>query len=79
MPTIARLGPYRFFFFSNEGEEPPHIHVQRDRCVAKFWLRPVHLASSWGYDEIQINRIYRLVREHRFVFLSAWNEFHGHQ
>lgn len=40
---------------------------------------PVHLASSWGYDELQINRIYRLVREHRFTFLSAWNEFHGHQ
>jgi len=38
VPTILRDGPYRFFFFSNEGFEPPHVHVQRDRAIAKFWL-----------------------------------------
>ena len=44
MPTIARIGPYRFFFYGNEGSEPPHVHVQRERMLAKFWLDPVSLA-----------------------------------
>jgi hypothetical protein len=38
MPTIYRHGGYRFFFFSNEGEEPPHIHIEAQGNVAKFWL-----------------------------------------
>ena len=41
MPTVDRIGPYRFFFFANEGNEPPHVHVQRGRALAKFWLQPV--------------------------------------
>ena len=44
MPTVARIGPYRFFFYGNEGLELAHIHVQRDRRLAKFWLDPVTLA-----------------------------------
>ncbi|KAB2961114.1 MAG: DUF4160 domain-containing protein [Candidatus Methylomirabilis oxygeniifera] len=40
MPTILRSGPYRFYFYSNERAEPPHIHVQRERFFAKFWLNP---------------------------------------
>jgi hypothetical protein len=36
MPTLGRIGPFRFFFYSNEGAEPPHIHVQQERKIAKF-------------------------------------------
>jgi hypothetical protein len=36
VPTILRAQGYRFFFFSNEGDEPPHIHVERAECAAKF-------------------------------------------
>ena len=46
MPTVGRVGPYRFFFYSDERGEPRHVHVQRDRSLAKFWLDPVALASS---------------------------------
>ena len=41
MPTVLRIGPYRFYFFSNEGDEPPHVHVDRDAATAKVWLDPV--------------------------------------
>jgi len=44
MPTVLRIGPYRFFFFSNEGNEPPHVHVERDDNTAKYWLDPVRVA-----------------------------------
>ena len=56
MPTVLRLGPYRFFFFSNENGEPAHIHVQRERALAKFWLRPVALASSTGFSAAELSR-----------------------
>lgn len=49
MPTVLLLGPYRFFFFSLENDEPPHIHVERDDAVAKYWLDPVELASIAGF------------------------------
>ncbi|MBT6700702.1 MAG: DUF4160 domain-containing protein, partial [Gammaproteobacteria bacterium] len=31
MPVVIRIGPYRFFFYSNENSEPAHIHIQRER------------------------------------------------
>jgi hypothetical protein len=41
MPTVAQIGPYRFFFYSNEGDESPHIHVKRESKIARLWLDPV--------------------------------------
>jgi hypothetical protein len=41
VPVIARVGAYRFFFYSNEGDEPAHVHIQRERMLAKFWLDDV--------------------------------------
>lgn len=38
MPTVMRIGPYRLFFYSADGGEPPHIHVERDDRIAKLWL-----------------------------------------
>jgi hypothetical protein len=78
MPTVLRLGPYRFFFFSNEGNEPPHIHVERDDNMAKFWLDPVRLESSGGFRRNELNRIYRLVQEHHSHLLDSWHEFFDH-
>jgi hypothetical protein len=49
MPTVLRVGPYRLFFYSSDGGEPAHVHIERDPCVAKVWLEPVRLARSRGY------------------------------
>jgi len=46
MPTILREGPYRFFFYAGDSDEPPHVHVERDDKIAKFFLVPVRLQSS---------------------------------
>jgi hypothetical protein len=74
-PTVGRVGPYRFFFFSNEGTEAPHIHVQRDRSLAKFWLDPIALAGSNGLAPHELRYIETLVEERREIFLRAWNDF----
>ncbi|MFO1008801.1 MAG: DUF4160 domain-containing protein [Planctomycetota bacterium] len=78
MPTVARIGPYRFFFFSNEGSEPPHIHVQRDQRLAKYWLRPVRATMNSGFSSVELRKLERLVLLHRDEFLAAWQDyFHG--
>lgn len=75
MPTVLRVSGFRFFFYSMEGSEPPHIHVEHGDNVAKFWLQPVGLAESHGFRTHEINRLRALVIEHRLSFLEAWNAY----
>lgn len=77
MPTVDRIGPYRIFFYSNEGDEPPHVHVQRDRNVSKFWLSPVALVGALGFKPHELREMERLVAENQQAFLEAWYEFFG--
>ena len=49
MPTVLRRGPYRFYFYSHEPNEPMHVHIDRDDLSAKFWLEPVDLARNFGF------------------------------
>ena len=74
MPTILRVGHYSFYFFSNEGMEPPHIHVKAGGDEAKFWLDPVDLAVNYGFKGYELTDVERIVREHQAFFLEAWNE-----
>ncbi|MFZ5595345.1 MAG: DUF4160 domain-containing protein [Pseudomonadota bacterium] len=78
MPTVLRIGSCRFFFYSGDGNEPQHIHIERDDKVAKFWLDPVRLQSSGGFNRTEIARIQKMVDEHRSEFIEAWNEYFGH-
>ena len=75
MPTVLRIGGYRFFFYSNENGEPCHIHVQCERMTAKFWLRPVSLASSNGFAAHELRKLISLVEEHKQTFEEAWDGF----
>ncbi len=54
MPLVFSERGFRFFFYSNEGSprEPIHIHVEKDRSEAKFWLNPtVQLAYNSDLPE----------------------------
>jgi len=75
MPTVLRIGPYRFFFYAGDRDEPLHVHVERDDKVAKFWLDPVRLQSSGGFTRAEIGRIQKLVGERRSRLVEAWNEY----
>ena len=78
MPTIDDIGPYKFFFYSAEGVEPPHVHVRRDQATAKFWLNPVRLARSRRFGDHELRIIQQLVEENRDRILEAWNEHFNH-
>ena len=77
MPTILRVRGHRFFFFSNEGLEPPHIHIETGENYAKFWLNPVVLAKSVGYRAKELRRLREIVEEHSELFQEKWNEYFG--
>ena len=78
MPTVLRVSGFRFFFYSLEGTEPVHIHVEHGDKVAKFWLEPINLAESHGFRAHELNRLRLLVIEHRQIFVEAWNAHFGH-
>lgn len=77
MPVVLRIRKYRFFFFSKEGNEPLHIHVESDDNYAKFWLEPVQLVKSIGYNVKEVNEIRRLVLENVNLFKERWHEHFG--
>lgn len=75
MPTVLRIGPYRFYFYPYDVlHEPPHIHVGRDRDEAKFWLDPVALERNRGFAGHELRTIEALVREHEAELITAWND-----
>ena len=77
MPTVLRSGPYRFYFFSHEPNEPPHVHVDRDQLSAKVWLQPVALARNIGFSAHELNRILKLAEENQLILLEAWHGYFG--
>ena len=78
MPTVLRVSGFRFFFYSLDGSEPQHIHVEHGDSVAKLWLNPVGVAESHGFRPHELNGIRALVIEHRVTFAEAWNAHFGH-
>ncbi len=77
MPTVLRIGSYRFFFYSLEGNEPPHIHVESGENVAKYWLEPVALAMNGGFRSHELTKLRALVTEHKDTFREAWDAHFG--
>jgi hypothetical protein len=75
MPTVLRSGPYRFFFYSSDGGEPRHVHVQREQAQAKFWLDPLRLERSAGFPPSELRRIGSIIDANRPQLLEAWDEF----
>lgn len=77
MPTVKWIGPYRFFFYSGDRSELPHVYAEREHRVAKFWLNPVRLQSSGQFRPQEIGHIQRLVEEHAQEFPEARREHFG--
>ena len=78
MPTIRGIpGPYRFFFYSFDCNEPVHVHARREGATCKFWLDPVTLAANYGLTPRDLTIVRRTIFEHRHRFLEAWREHCG--
>ncbi len=75
MPTVLRIGPYRFYFFSRE-ESRVHIHISCPDGEAKFWLVPeIELANNYKLSRVQLKQIENLIEEYYDEFREAWNRY----
>ena len=74
---MLRVGPYRFFFYAGDRDEPPHVHVERNDEIAKFWLDPIRLQRSGGFTRTEIGRIQKVVNEHHTALTEEWNDYFG--
>ena len=74
MPTVLRIGPYRFFFFAGDRDEPAHIHIEREDKVAKFWLDPVRRARNKGIAPRMLRKIEKLVFKHKPFLMEKYHE-----
>lgn len=75
MPTVLRIGAYRFFFYASDRDEPVHVHVERDGKISKFWLGPVRLQNSGGFTRTEIVRLQSIVMQHEVELQEAWNAY----
>ena len=75
MPTIFSNGPYRFFFYAGDRDEPIHVHVERDDSIAKFWIEPIRLQRSSGFRSTDLSRIRRIIVEKQDDIVEFWNEY----
>ena len=75
MPTVLHIGRYRFYFYSSDRSEPPHIHVKAGSDDAKFWLNPIRLAANYGFSARELNEIREMIADNHARLLDAWNEY----
>ena len=78
MPTVQGIsGPYRFYFYSFDCNEPKHVHVRREKMICKFWLDPIALSENYGYSPAELNRIRHLIETYYEQIVEAWDEHCG--
>ena len=78
MPTVKGIpGPYRFFFYSFDCNEPMHVHAKRERKLCKYWLEPIQLSMNDGFSAVELNRVRALIVRHYERIEEAWNEHCG--
>jgi hypothetical protein len=74
MPTVFKIKGYRFFFFSNENQEPVHIHIEKADNYAKFWIDPVFVTANFGFTSKQLKEIANYIERNKAIIIKKWNE-----
>jgi hypothetical protein len=77
VPTVHREQGHRFYFYSHEPNEPPHVHIDKGGASLKAWLDPVELARNAGFRPSEINAVLELVRQNQAKLLEAWHGYFG--
>lgn len=76
--AIRDIEGYRFFFFSRENDEPPHVHVEKGDGSGKWWLTPrPERVYSTGFKAGELRRVEQLIHEHQDKLLGAWKRYFG--
>ncbi|MDX9930581.1 MAG: DUF4160 domain-containing protein [Bacteroidales bacterium] len=74
MPTVLVIKGYRFFFFSNDRDEPVHIHIEKAEKYAKFWIDPLFVAVNYGFSGKELRVIGEIIEKNEVLIRDKWNE-----
>jgi hypothetical protein len=81
MPTILLIRGWRVFFYSNEGDEPVHVHARKGEAECKIWLRPElwEIEEAWScHLSPRLRReIRKIVFDHFDLILEEWARHFG--
>lgn len=75
MPALLRLKGYRFYFYSHEAGEPPHVHVDKGGKSAKFWMESMTVVRNRGFTSLELREIARIISDYKLDFLRRWNDY----
>ena len=78
LPTLFRILGYVLYFWSNEGQEPIHIHIGKgmpSHNDTKVWIEPlVHLAHNKGkIPPKDLNRLLQFISLNKELIMEEWN------
>jgi hypothetical protein len=75
MPTLLFLNGLRFFFYSNENDEPIHVHIIKGDAKGKVWLEPsIRVEYFIGFTNSEQKSILEAIHTHLENFKNKWNE-----
>ncbi|MCX6323548.1 MAG: DUF4160 domain-containing protein [Sphingobacteriales bacterium] len=75
MPTVLTSQGFRFFFWSNENDEPMHVHVEKADGEGKIWLEPIiKFAYMHGFTPKEQKQIMKIITDNFSTFKQNWNE-----
>lgn len=78
MPTILFVLGWRFFFYSNETQEPIHIHCRKAEKECKYWLDRKNFelkeAFSYGLTGKDKRVVKRIIFEHFEYIEKEWDK-----
>jgi hypothetical protein len=79
VPTILIFCGWRLFFYSNEGNEPIHIHCRKADKECKYWIDvdkfDIYEAYSYELSPRDRKEIRKIIFEHFDYIVEQWNEF----
>ncbi len=77
MPTAFSIRGFRFYFYSNEGEEPMHVHIEKGSGNGKVWLDPISIEYMNGFTTREVNQIMQIISVNFLILKNKWNEHFG--
>ena len=76
MPTVLFINGFKFRFYSNENDEPVHVHISKGGGNAKIWIEPIVVECyAYGFTKPQRAMILNLVKENAILLKQKWNEY----
>jgi hypothetical protein len=76
MPTIIFIYGWRLFFYSNEGNEPIHVHAEKGDMECKFWIFvdevEIKEALSYNLTPQAKREIKKIIYQNFDLIVESW-------